>query len=97
MVIASLNLNDSELYGSYAPFSLMLGGNRVHVVGDPADVKTVYRLHKALSFEPIEAEIAALFGMGTSSQCLRDMFPVEGLIGVDHAGQANLIVRSLRQ
>ncbi|KAH7106741.1 cytochrome P450 [Auriculariales sp. MPI-PUGE-AT-0066] len=79
-------------YGSYAPFTLMLGGQTVHVVGNPQDVKTVYRLSRALSFEPITTEIVALFGMGKTSKRLRDMFSAEGL-GVGHGGssKANLI------
>ena len=82
----------STKYGSYAPFTLVLGGQTVHVVGNPPDVKAVYRLSKALSFEPITVDFVALFGMTTSKR-LRDAFPVEGVAGLHHSasGEANLI------
>lgn len=73
-------------YGSYAPFSLMLGGQRMYVVGEPADVKAVYRAARALSFEPITVElVGGPFGMGPASLRMRQAPPGEThLINMAH-------------
>src|SRR5689334_19322924 len=82
--LARSNHNLSAKYGSYAPFTLVLGGQTMHVVGNPPDVKAVYRLSKALSFEPITVDFVALFGMSMSKR-LRDAFPVEDMAGLHHS------------
>lgn len=68
----------SKRYGSYAPFSVVLGGQKIYIVSDPQDVKAVYRAAKSLNFEPITAElVGGPFGMGTAAAKLRQAAPGE--------------------
>ncbi|KZW04019.1 cytochrome P450 [Exidia glandulosa HHB12029] len=75
-----------EIFGSYSPFAVVLGGQKIYIVSDPPDVKAVYRAAKSLNFEPITAElVGGPFGMGAAAAKLREAPPGEpNLITIAH-------------
>ncbi len=69
-------------FGSRKPFGLVLGGQTVYIVSDPADVREVFRNGKGLQFPPIiEGLITSTFGLDKSAvHKLYDDVPGDGKI-----------------
>ncbi|KAI5779774.1 cytochrome P450 [Geopyxis carbonaria] len=44
-------------FGSSAPFALHVGGQRLYIVADPADVRAVFRHTRELTFDPFVLEV----------------------------------------